>query len=121
MKIPFIPTTYVKKTTRILHQETEAEYVHYFVDTNHESGHVSLEDGFQRIIPIDIRVIPELIEVLKAEYNSYMEHLENLEIEAEQKEQSDAAGTKANVPSEEPTSTEPSVGGEPAGESDPIG
>lgn len=78
-KIPFIPKTYVQKTTRIILHEAEHEVTNYFVDTNHESGHVSLEDGFQRIVPVDIRVIPDLIEVLKTQYNAHMEILEKRE------------------------------------------
>lgn len=79
---------FIEKCVRIIKKDGE-ETLNFFLTGNPYSGHITIEDSFNRITPLDIEIIPDLIEQLKllqveviegqkkvkAEHEVYMEKL----------------------------------------------
>jgi alkyl hydroperoxide reductase subunit AhpC len=54
---------FIEKCTRIIKKEGE-DTLNFFLTPNAFSGHITIEDGFNHLCPIDLEAIPDLISEL---------------------------------------------------------
>lgn len=71
---------FVENCTRIIRKTDEGTF-NFFLSANPHSGHISIEDGFDRVCVVDVEVIPDIIAELQKLHAGILEFKRNEALE----------------------------------------